>query len=167
MAKLKYLVIHCTASREGRNITAADIIRMHTSPISAGGRGWKKPGYTDIFHLDGKVERIVDNNEDDNVDPWEITNGAKGYNSISRHIVYAGGLDKNGKPKDTRTDAQKKAMADYVIAFHKKHPTVKIIGHRDLSPDKNGNGIIEPHEWIKACPCFEVSEWLKSIGIKQ
>ena len=164
---LKYLVLHCTATPEGRNVTAADIRRLHCTPTSKGGRGWSKPGYTDIFHLDGTVERIVDNNEDANVDPWEITNGAKGYNEISRHVVYAGGCDKNGKPKDTRTEAQRAAMARYVKDFHAKHPQVKIIGHRDLSPDKNGNGIIEPHEWIKACPSFDVAAWLKEIGINQ
>lgn len=164
---LKYLVLHCTATPEGRNVTAADIRRWHCTPTSKGGRGWSKPGYTDIFHLDGTVERIVDNNEDANVDPWEITNGAKGYNEISRHVVYAGGCDKNGKPKDTRTEAQRAAMAHYVKDFHAKHPQVKIIGHRDLSPDKNGNGIIEPHEWIKACPSFDVAAWLKEIGINQ
>ena len=80
MTKLKYLVLHCTATPEGREVTGADIRRWHTSPVSNGGRGWKQPGYTDIIHLDGTVERIVDNNEDANVDPWEITNGAKGYN---------------------------------------------------------------------------------------
>ena len=102
MAKLKYLVIHCTATPEGREVSAADIRRWHTSPAPAG-RGWKQVGYTDLFHLDGRVERLVANNEDANVDPWEITNGAAGYNSISRHIVYAGGCDAGMKPKDTRT----------------------------------------------------------------
>lgn len=64
----------------------------------------KQVGYTDLFHLNGGVERLVDNNEDANVDPWEITNGVAGYNSVSRHIVYAGGVAKDGKtPKDTRT----------------------------------------------------------------
>lgn len=164
---LKYLVLHCTATPEGRNVTAADIRRWHCAPTSKGGRGWSKPGYTDIFHLDGTVERIAPNNEDANVDPWEITNGAKGYNEISRHVVYAGGCDNNGKPKDTRTEAQRAAMARYVKDFHAKHPQVKIIGHRDLSPDKNGNGIIEPHEWTKACPSFDVAAWLKEIGINQ
>ena len=82
MAKLKYLVIHCTATPEGREVSAADIRRWHTSPAPAG-RGWKQVGYTDLFHLDGRVERLVANNEDANVDPWEITNGAAGYNSIS------------------------------------------------------------------------------------
>ncbi len=167
MAKIKYLVIHCTATPEGRDVSAADIRRMHTSPVSAGGRGWKQVGYTDLFRLDGRVERLVNNNEDANVDPWEITNGAKGYNSVSRHIVYAGGCDRNGKPKDTRTAAQRKALAAYVLDFHLRFPGVKIIGQRDLSPDRNGNGIIEPYEWMKACPSFDVSAWLKSIGINQ
>ena len=152
---LKYLVIHCTATPEGRDVSGADIRRMHTAPKSAGGRGWKQVGYTDLIRLDGTVERLVDNNEDAMVDPWEVTNGATGYNSISRHIVYA------------RTAAQKAAMAKYVRDFHSRHPKVKIIGHRDLSPDRNGNGIIEPHEWMKACPSFDVSAWLKEIGITQ
>ena len=150
MAKLQYLVIHCTATPEGRNVTAADIRRMHLSPAPAG-RGWKQVGYTDMFHLDGKVERLVDNNEDANVDSWEITNGAKGYNSISRHTVYVGGLDKNLKPKDTRTTTQKSAMERYVKDFHKKHPSVKIIGHNEVAN--------------KACPCFDVQKWLKEIGL--
>lgn len=166
MAGLKYLVIHCTATPEGREVTGADIRRMHCSPVSAGGRGWKQVGYTDIIRLDGTIERLVDNNEDGNVDPWEVTNGAKGYNSVSRHIVYAGGCDRSMKPKDTRTSAQKRAMEAYVKDFHRRFPAVKIIGHRDLSPDRNGDGIIEPSEWMKACPSFEVQEWLKSIGIK-
>lgn len=165
--RIKYLVIHCTATPEGREVTAADIRRMHLSPKSAGGRGWKQVGYTDIIHLDGSVERLVQNNEDAWVDPWEITNGASGYNSVSRHIVYAGGCDKAMKPKDTRTDKQKAALAKYIRDFHAKHPDVKIIGHRDLSPDRNGNGILEPNEWMKACPSFDVRKWLDEIGIKQ
>ena len=156
MAKLKYLVIHCTATPEGRGVSGADIRRWHTSPVAAGGRGWKQVGYTDLFRLDGTVERLVANNEDGNVDPWEITNGARGHNSVSRHVVYAGGMTKDMKaPKDTRTPAQRKAMADYVTRFHREHPTVKIVGHRDL-PGVN-----------KACPSFDVGTWLKSIGINQ
>ena len=152
--KLKYLVLHCTATREGREISAADIRRMHTSPPPVG-RGWKQVGYTDMIHLDGSVERLVNNNEDANVDPWEITNGAKGYNSISRHVVYVGGVDADNvkKAKDTRTPAQREAMKRYVLDFHRKHPTVKIVGHYELA--------------AKACPSFDVEAWLESIGIKQ
>ncbi len=165
--KLKFLVIHCTATPEGRDVSAADIRRMHTSPKPQG-RGWRQVGYTDLFRLDGTCERLVKNNEDAYVDGWEITNGAAGFNSVSRHVVYAGGVTNDGKtPKDTRTAAQRTAMAEYVQDFHRRHPNVKIIGHRDLSPDRNGNGKVEPNEWTKACPSFDVSEWLESIGIKQ
>lgn len=120
---MKYLVLHCTATPEGREVTSKEIRHWHTDPVSKGGRGWKQVGYTDLIHLDGKVERLVDNNEDAEVDPWEVTNGAKGYNSVSRHIVYAGGLAKDGKTaKDTRTAAQLKAMTDYVRNFHERFP---------------------------------------------
>lgn len=154
MAKLQYLVIHCTATPEGRKVTSSDIRAWHTGPVSCGGRGWKQVGYTDMFHLDGRVERLVDNNEDMNVDAWEITNGAKGYNSTARHIVYVGGIATDGKtPRDTRTDAQKMALIRYVLDFHRRFPSVRIIGHNEVA--------------AKACPSFDVQSWLKSIGINQ
>lgn len=152
--ELKYLVIHCTATREGREVSAAEIRRWHTSPVSAGGRGWKQVGYTDLVHLNGSVERLVANNEDAWVDDWEITNGAKGYNSVSRHVVYAGGVAADGKTaKDTRTTAQKAALEKYVKDFHAAHPKVKMIGHNQVA--------------AKACPSFDVQAWLREIGINQ
>lgn len=85
---------------------------------------------------------------------WEITNGVKGYNSVSRHVVYAGGMTKDmSKPKDTRTPAQLRAMENYVKDFHKRFPSVRIIGHNEVA--------------AKACPSFGVRKWLKSIGINQ
>ncbi len=153
MARLKYLVIHCTATPEGREVSSGDIRHWHCDPKPKG-NGWKQVGYTDMFHLNGGVERLADNNEDAEVDPWEITNGAKGFNSVSRHIVYVGGVDKNFQPKDTRTEAQKAAMEKYVKNFHRKHPEVRIIGHRRLNASK-------------ACPSFSVPRWLQQIGIKQ
>ena len=139
MAQLKRLVLHCTATPEGREVSAADIRHWHTDPVSKGGRGWKQVGYTDMIYLDGKVERLVDNNEDAQVDPWEITNGAKGYNTTSRHVVYVGGVAADGKtPKDTRT---------------RRFPSIPVVGHNQLA--------------AKACPSFDVPAWLESIGIKQ
>ena len=151
---MQYLVIHCTATPEGREVSAAEIRRWHTAPVSQGGRGWKQVGYTDMVHLDGRVERLVNNNEDAQVDPWEVTNGAADYNNVSRHIVYVGGCDKAGKPKDTRTEAQREALKRYVEDFHARFPQVKIVGHHELNPDK-------------ACPSFDVPTWLRSIGIRQ
>ena len=142
---MKYLVIHCTATPEGREVSAAEIRHWHTAPISQGGRGWKQVGYTDMIHLDGCVERLVQNNEDALVDPWEITNGAAGYNAVSRHIVYVGGCDRAGKPKDTRTEAQREALKRYVQDFHRRFPQIRIVGHHELNPGK-------------ACPCFDVRE---------
>ena len=153
MGKLRYLVIHCTATPEGREVSSADIRRWHTSPPPKG-RGWKQVGYTDMIHLNGKTERLVPNNEDAWVDPWEVTNGAKGYNSVSRHLVYVGGLASDAKTsKDTRTAAQLKTMAAYVRSFHQRFPEVEIVGHNHLA--------------AKDCPCFDVPKWLESIGIKQ
>lgn len=149
---IKYLVIHCTATPEGRKVSAKDIRKWHTYPPPEG-RGWKQVGYTDLFHLDGTVERLVGNNEDANVDNWEVTNGAAGYNTISRHIVYVGGCDRLDKPKDTRTAKQKQALRRYVADFHRRFPHVRIVGHNELSG--------------KACPCFDVAQWLKEIGINQ
>ncbi len=153
MSMLQRLVLHCTATPEGREVTSDEIRAWHTDPVSKGGRGWKQVGYTDMIHLDGSVERLVNNNEDANVDPWEITNGAKGYNSTSRHVVYVGGLSKDCKtPKDTRTAAQLESMERYVKDFRRKFPDVAIVGHNELA--------------AKACPSFNVPKWLQEIGIK-
>ena len=59
------------------------------------------------------------------------------------------------RPQDTRTPAQRAALAEYVREFHRRHPNVRIVGHRDL-PNVH-----------KACPSFDVAAWLKEIGIKQ
>ncbi len=153
---MKYLVLHCTATPEGREVTSGEIRHWHTDPVKKGGRGWKQVGYTDMIHLDGKVERLVRNNEDAEVDPWEVTNGAKGYNTVSRHVVYVGGVSKDGKTaKDTRTEAQLKAMTAYVRDFHERFPQIRIVGHGELPGVK------------KACPSFDVAAWLRSIGIYQ
>lgn len=143
MKTIDSIVIHCTATKEGQNFRAADIDRWHRQ------RGWKMIGYNYVIGLDGKIE-----------DGRPLTmNGAhcKGWNDHSIGIVYVGGLDSSGKSKDTRTLAQKKAMHLLVEQLMEKYPTiVDVLGHRDTSPDLNGNGKVDPHEWIKDCPCFDV-----------
>jgi hypothetical protein len=152
MGKLKYLVIHCTATPEGREVKAAEIREWHTAPKPKG-RGWSQVGYTDMFHLDGSVERLVNNNEDANVDPWEVTNGVAYHNSCSRHVVYVGGMKKDGKtPRDTRTPEQLKAMEAYVKAFVRKNQGVEVVGHNYFAN--------------RFCPCFDVQSWLVEIGLK-
>ena len=154
MGTLQNLVIHCTASPEGNPLTKDDIIRMHTNPKHLGGRGWNRPGYADIIYLSGELINIIPFNQDDQVDPWEISNGVYGINGISRHVVYVGGVDEGGKkPKDTRTEEQKSTLETYVKFTLLRHPDIQVLGHNQ-APGAN-----------KACPSFDVPKWLESIGV--
>lgn len=129
-------------------MTAADIRHWHTSPVDEGGRGWKQVGYTDLIHLNGGIEQLVPNNDDEIVDPWEVTNGVKGKNAISRHIVYVGG-GTGKRPKDTRTEHQNEAIWRFVGRFIKKFPWVQVAGHYQFDDKK------------KFCPGFDVPAWLR------
>ena len=151
MSKIKYLILHCTATPEGRQVTKEDIIKWHTSPAPQG-RGWSKCGYSDMFSLKGNLVNITPYDNDDDIEAWEITNGATGTNSFTRHIVYAGGISKDGKtPKDTRTPEQLLAMENYVKQVVNAYPHILIAGHNQFAP--------------KACPSFDTVKWLKSIGV--
>lgn len=133
--KLKYLVIHCSDTPEGEWFEGKDIIKWHTDPPPAG-RGWRVPGYSELILLDGSIETIREYNDDGWVQQGEITNGVKGYNSVSRHICLIGGRGKDGKHKDTFTKKQKETLYYYVLAFKIKHPDVQVVGHCDLNPKK-------------------------------
>jgi hypothetical protein len=134
-SKLKYLVIHCSDTPEGKWFEGKDIIKWHTSPKPLG-RGWKVPGYSEVIRLDGTIETIVKYNDDIWVTKNEITNGAKGFNNVSRHICLIGGQDENGNHKDTFTKEQKETLYYYVMSFKISHPNVKVIGHCDLNKNK-------------------------------
>lgn len=142
--KINYIVIHCTATREGQHVTVADIDRWHKQ------RGWKGIGYHYVVYLDGVVHAGR---------PIEQVGAHVGspHNADSIGIVYVGGLDKSGQPKDTRTFAQKMSLQKLIEELHAKYPEASILGHRDFSPDKNHNGKIEKWEWMKACPSFDVT----------
>lgn len=150
--RLKYLVLHCSATPEGREISSSTIRHWHTDKPPAG-RGWSQVGYSAMIHLDGQIEILVPYNEDDNVDRWEVTNGVAGINSVSRHIVYVGGTDKNQKAKDTRTGPQLAALNFFVKAQIAAHPLLQVAGHNQFA--------------AKDCPSFDVPSWLRSIGIDE
>ena len=143
MKPFEAIIIHCTATKEGVDIRAKDVDRWHKE------QGWRMIGYNYLIDLDGTVEIGR---------PLTMVGAhCKGWNDRSIGVCYVGGLDKQGKSKDTRTVAQKMAMHKLVDELLDKYPTiVKIMGHRDTSPDLNGDGTITPNEWIKTCPCFEV-----------
>lgn len=143
------IVIHCTATRAWQDFSADDIRRMHKA------QGWADIGYHYVVRLDGTIEpgRDVD----------KIGAHVSGHNANSIGVVYVGGLDNQGKPKDTRTENQKHALLNLLLDLRQLYPNAKISGHRDFSPDKNGNGIVESHEYIKQCPCFDAKTEYKSI----
>ena len=138
--RIDEIIIHCTATREGQEVTVDDITRWHKA------RNFSTIGYHYVVYLDGSIH----NGRDVDVSGAHVEN----RNSHSIGVVYVGGLDKNGDPKDTRTEIQKNALLSLLLDLRKLYPKAKILGHRDCSPDKNNNGIIEPWEWLKACPCF-------------
>ena len=129
MRSINFIVIHCSAVRPGQTSSAADIDRWHRS------RGWKGIGYHFVVRRDGTVEtgRPIE----------EVGAHVKGHNKYSIGICYEGGLDAAGRPADTRTSEQVKALRELVEMLHKAFPKALIVGHHDLDP-------------TKPCPCFDV-----------
>jgi len=145
------IVIHCSATRAGQDVRAADIDKWHKE------RGFAMIGYNYVIDIDGTVEDGRPLSRDGAHCNTAGLSG-KSYNKHSIGICYVGGLDKNGNPADTRTPEQKQALADLVYQLINEYPIVEVIGHRDASPDKNKDGKITPNEWIKQCPCFSVRD---------
>jgi len=135
------IAIHCSATIEGRDHRAAEIRKWHLA------QGWRDIGYHFVVDLDGTIEigRPLQ----------QAGSHVLGHNANSIGIVYVGGLAKDAKGKDTRTPAQKAALLELLRVLKARWPRATVQGHRDYSPDRNGNGVIEPNEWLKLCPCFD------------
>ena len=86
----------------------------------------------------------------------------KGHNLNSLGICLVGGITKDKRNHGEYTEAQWKALHHLLRQLEAKYPSARICGHRDLSPDLNGDGTISSNEWIKDCPCFDVWSWLDS-----
>jgi N-acetylmuramoyl-L-alanine amidase len=164
MRNVNTIFIHCSS---GFGLIPS-IEKFWYSPKSKGGLGWNNPGYHIIIYEDGTVWYVTkDKSYSTDRSEWYpqlVTNGVGGHNSNSIHICYIGGVERGNTKKavDSRTPSQKwqlEVQIQEVLSFLIKHQSidsVRILGHRDISPDKNGNGVIEPWERIKECPSFEV-----------
>ncbi|MBI2968896.1 MAG: N-acetylmuramoyl-L-alanine amidase [Bacteroidetes bacterium] len=135
MRNIKYIVVHCTATQPTATVEA---IKKYWKGV----RKWDKPGYHYLILRDGEIVQLLEEKE--------ISYGAYGHNHDCIHIAYIGGIDKEGKPVDNRSARQIHAMFDKLVELSNRYRSAEILGHRDF-PDVN-----------KACPSFDVKEWLKN-----
>lgn len=131
------IVVHCSATPEGKDFRKADIDRWHRA------KGWNGCGYHYVVDLDGKIER--------GRDIESIGAHAGVYNVGSIGVCYIGGVDKDGEPKDTRTEEQKESLRWLLRMMRYLYPNVEIVGHRDLP------GV------AKACPSFDAKGEYKDL----
>lgn len=142
----KFIAIHCTASREGKNLKKEDLLRIFYE------RGFYKPGYNYVVDIYGNIIDLMPLNSNNVLDYNEVCQGVKGHNSNTISICYVGGYDKNMNPKDTRTASQKVALTNLLIKLKKQFPGAEIKGHREFE------GV------HKECPVFNASSeyaWIK------
>lgn len=140
-----YIVIHCSATPPHSDIGADEIDEWHKQ------RGWSGIGYHAVIRRDGEVEfgRHFD----------EPGAHVKGQNYRSVGVCMVGGVDADGKSENNFTEEQWESLALLVATLERAYPNADVLGHRDLSPDLDGDGVIEQHEWLKDCPSFDVREW--------
>ena len=142
------IVYHCTASKGSQDLDVNDIRRIHLK------RGWSDIGYHLLIKRNGEIQfgRPFDT----------IGAHVRGHNKTSIGVVYVGGVREDGRtPEDNRTEEQKESLRIVYKFFSLMYPEAEHLGHRDLSPDRNGDGKITRSEWLKACPCFDVKEFFE------
>ena len=136
MREIKFLAVHCTATPQTATVSS---IQNYWKNVLK----WKMPGYHFIIKPDGEVVQLLEIEK--------VSNGVKGFNSVSINISYIGGVDSQNKPIDNRTEAQKKALLDLLKKLKKQFPKAVIQGHRDFPEVK------------KACPSFNAKEEYKHL----
>jgi len=132
MRKINKIIIHCSATPVGREVSVSTIRKWHLQ------RGFSDIGYHYVIHLDGKISVGRDINR--------IGAHCSGQNTGSIGICYVGGMTKDmKKAKDTRTQAQKdsliKLMHELIYKYNKD---MTIHGHNEYSN--------------KSCPCYNVQK---------
>ena len=130
MRSIDKIIVHCSATREGHHVTVQQIRQWHLQ------RNFADIGYHYVIYLDGTFHKGR---------PLEKAGAhCKGYNAHSIGICYVGGLDRQGKPKDTRTAAQKAALLSLIRELRQRFPRATVHGHREFAN--------------KACPCFDAKK---------
>ena len=128
MRTITLIILHCSATREGQSFDFEDCRRDHIRH-----RGFRDIGYHYYITRDGTVHR------------------GRPLEQVGAHCIgYEGGLDAEGRAKDTRTEAQKISLSALVGELKERFPQALVVGHRELDPGKE-------------CPCFEVNKLRKCL----
>ena len=138
MRTITLIIIHCSATCEDRPFTEQALEAAHRQ------RGFDGTGYHFYIRRDGRILTTRS--------PERPGAHARGYNAHSIGICYEGGLDKNGRPANTLTLAQKESLEALLYSLAIDYPDADILGHRDLPGVR------------KECPCLDVKKWLKEIN---
>lgn len=149
MKKIKYLIWHCTATPNSRYIDKNDVFQWHLKE-----NGWKAPGYRILILRDGSGQILRDFNFDNYIDPWEVTNGARGFNSVAWHIAIAGG-GTHGNYENPLTPEIEKRVRYWSKSLVALYPDIQIGGHCDFDKSK------------PFCPGFDVAAKMREYGIPE
>lgn len=138
MRQIKEIIIHCSATPEGREVTVEDIDKWHRD------RGFNGIGYHYVVYLDGSIHKGRD----------ESKQGAHCvlHNACSVGVCYIGGCIREGKklkPADTRTPEQKAALIELLKDLVTRYPDATIHGHNEFAQ--------------RDCPCFDVQAEYKNL----
>jgi N-acetylmuramoyl-L-alanine amidase len=146
--KQKYITVHCSATRPNQDIGVDQIRKEHKA------KGWSDIGYHFVITQGAEIQYGR---------PLTRTGAhVQGYNKGNIGICLVGGLDKKGYPSNTYSELQMSALRYLITELIGVHGIKQenIKGHRDWYGDTNGDGVIDKHDWMKECPCFNVKEWL-------
>ena len=130
MRKITEIIIHCSATQEGKDFTVEDIDRWHKA------KGWKSIGYHYVIHRDGSIHKGRPEEQ--------VGAHCLNHNKHSIGVCYIGGLSQDGQPKDTRTPEQRAAMRALLVKLKQSYPRALIMGHNVFAS--------------KACPCFDAAK---------
>ena len=149
---MKYITIHCSATKPKNNFSVDRLREMHVNQ-----NGWSDIGYHFYITTNGMINECRSLG----------LNGAhvKGHNKNNIGVCLEGGLNNDtGNPDDTFNSHQKLALKNLVDRLQSRFsiPDEMVKGHRDWSPDLNNDGTIQANEYIKQCPCFDVKKWMES-----
>jgi N-acetylmuramoyl-L-alanine amidase len=147
MRTINLIVIHCTASQNGEFVSVDTIRGWHIA------RGFRDIGYHYVIDVDGSVG--VGRPED------QVGAHVEGHNATSIGIALVGGVGGEDRINPgVYSQAQWDSLRSLVCDLQGRYAGAAVKGHREFSPDADGDGIIEPREFIKLCPSFDVPTWL-------